>query len=169
MCFAILTGFCAKLLYSRRIADHFLEGREKETAICSEKILNGFQGTKHLHNIFTSFSAQFVCSLHRWNCLFSKLVFSKVFSVFPAFSLNPGSIRTITKKHVFENGVESNKFVANSTFFSPSKMWRKLASWKNKIKCSQILSFSSKTFFSGKISMCGGNAWMGNKKLQNCK
>lgn len=53
MCFDILTSFCAKLLYSRRIADHFLEGREKETPKCLEKILNSFQGTKHLHNIFT--------------------------------------------------------------------------------------------------------------------
>lgn len=76
---------------------HFLEGREKEKPKCSEKILNSFQGTKHLHNIFTSFSAQFLCCFYLWNCLFSKLVFSKVFFAFPAFSLNPGSISTITK------------------------------------------------------------------------
>lgn len=65
MCFEILTGFHAKLLYSRRITDHFLEGRQKGAPKCSEKILNSFQGTKHLHNIFTSFSAQFLCCLHR--------------------------------------------------------------------------------------------------------
>lgn len=43
-------------------------------------------------------------------------------------------------------------------------MWWKLASCKNKIKCLWILSFSSEIFFSGKISMCNGDAWTEEKK-----
>lgn len=65
MCFEILTGFCAKLLYSRRITDHFLGGREKEIPKCSEKILNSFQGTKYLqislHHSVLSFCVASTC------------------------------------------------------------------------------------------------------------
>lgn len=43
MCFEILIGFCAKLLYSRRIINHFLEGREKKHQNVQRKHLTVFK------------------------------------------------------------------------------------------------------------------------------
>lgn len=98
MGFEILTGFCAKLLYSRRITDHFLRAEKKKH--------QNFQ-RKHL-TVFMELNI-YIISLHH-----SVLSFCIAFTGDTAF--------TITKKLVVKTGVERKISVPISTLFGASKM-----------------------------------------------